>query len=223
MLCLLHKRRDSLLEFSSTPSTWRSLLRDIQLVQPGHVLVYHFVLVLRRHPSEISGDDFAGFGPAGIGMRIVRRPHQVVHPDEFAVYYAHPVIDKGGVHLAVKIGAGSHVEVYLVLMGVAGVSPIQPFQEMGDPADVSLGKDELEAGMTLQHAPYNNVCQRQLHLVGYGHVVAGAEVVAEAFQPLDVQAVEAFHRLTAACKDVQADGKIQLRGRRPEWIETGVT
>src|SRR5271156_6729009 len=67
-----------------------------QAVKLDRVAGDDLVAILGRHSGEIILDVLARIGEGRVGMRIIRRPHQVVHPDDVADRHADLVFDKGG-------------------------------------------------------------------------------------------------------------------------------
>jgi hypothetical protein len=53
------------------------------------------------------------------------------------------------------------------------VGPIQPAQEIGDPANIVLGREHLEPGKPLQHAGEENRDQRLLDVHQDPHIQSG--------------------------------------------------
>src|SRR6516225_1174896 len=148
-------------------------LLSVEAVEPGGVAAGDLELVLRTCVLEVAGDDLLRVRPGRGLVRIVGRPHQFVDADELSALNADIVVDIGGPHLTLEILAR------LELVGKAGSdalafeSAVHALQVIGQPADIVLGRHDLQLREAVEHAGENQRAERLLDLVrqhGRAHI-----------------------------------------------------
>ena len=139
-------------------------------------------------------------------MRVIRRPHDAVDPDKTAVRDADIIIDVGRPHLPLEIFAGLQLLRKAGRGARAGRDPVHTLQVIGDPADIVLGRDDLQIREAVEHAREDQHAERFLDLVaehGRAHIALAPIPLA-----LDPHAGDR----------VQADRHVHFLRRRPERV-----
>src|SRR5260370_31714812 len=121
----------------------------VEAVAPGDVAAGDLEDVLGRRVLEVAGDDLLRLGPRRGMVRGVRRPHHAVDADELAALHPDVIKDVGGPHLPREILARLQ---FYPQAGRALGEPVHALQEIGDPADIVLRRDDLQIGEAIEDA-----------------------------------------------------------------------
>jgi len=122
----------------------------VETVEPGGVGAGDLELVLGAGILEVARDDLLRMRPGRSLVRVVGRLHHLVDTDEMAAGDADKVVDVGRPHLALEVLAR------LQLIGEAGGDPlalegaVHALQIIGQPADIVLGRDDLQLGEAVE-------------------------------------------------------------------------
>src|SRR4030095_7422483 len=68
-------------------STGFLLVWPVEAIKPHSVAADHLFLLVRRHVQEVFFDDPTAIGPIILVVRVVGRPHHIVHTDGMPVQY----------------------------------------------------------------------------------------------------------------------------------------
>src|SRR6266851_506891 len=118
-----------------------------ETVESGGVAAGDLEDVLGAGVLEVAGDDLLRMRPGRGLVRVVARPHHPVDADELAALHPDVIEDVGGPHLPREILA--RLQLY-ARGGRALGEAVHALQEIGDPADIVLGRDDLQLRETVE-------------------------------------------------------------------------
>src|SRR5712691_1441485 len=162
---------------AALPSLWRRRIRkrsemitarhsrQLQAVEPGHVLPHDHPRFLLRDVLAVPRDDLAGIRPGRNGMGVIGRPHDVLHPDELPRGHPYRIVDERREHLAPEILGRPELQRRRVQVAVLFLRLIELLQEEGEPAHLVFCRDDLQVGESLEHAREDQHDQRALHFM----------------------------------------------------------
>src|SRR5437899_12544379 len=109
---------------------------------------------VRRQVPELALHVLRRIRPDAIGMREIRRPHDIVDPELVEELHAGLVGLEGGLALPPPVLARSHAQAEILEL----VLPLEvhAVEDVGDPADSALAEHEGDPRMELQDRPVDH-------------------------------------------------------------------
>src|SRR5207245_9904781 len=140
---------------------WRLLSLLHEPVELAGVLADDLPADVRRQVPELALDVLRRIRPDAIGMREIRRPHDIVDPELVEELHADLVGLEGGLALPPPVLARSHAQAEILEL----ILPLEvhAVEDVGDPADPALAEHEGDPRMALQHAPVDHAHEHHGH------------------------------------------------------------
>src|SRR5580704_16057573 len=138
---------------------------SVETVEPGGVGAGDLEAVFGAGVLEVARDDVLRMRPGRSLVRVIRRPHQLVDADEVPVGDADIVIDVGGPHLTLEILARFQLVRKAGRDALALEGAVHALQIIRQPADIVLGRDDLQFREAVEHAREDQHAERLFDLV----------------------------------------------------------
>src|SRR5262245_44049090 len=141
---------------------------DIELVQPRGVVARDLSALVVRHTIQDALEDLPRLREGGLGVRVVRAPHERVDADELAIANAEAVFLKRQEHVAVEEIARAGVALEAVPRLAARalrIGVVEPVDEMRRPGQLVLGRADPQPRIALEDAREDDVAERPPHPV----------------------------------------------------------
>src|SRR5436190_9872807 len=155
---------------------WSSVLNayspEIGVVEARGVVARDLSSLAVRNAIEDALEDLPRLREGGLGVRVVRAPHERVEADEFAIANAEAVFLERQKHVAVEEIARARV----ALEAVPGlparalrIGVVEPVDEVRRPGELVLGRADSQPWIALEDAGQDDVAQRHPHpVIGVG-------------------------------------------------------